>query len=90
MQKLALMAAVAACLSGCAARSTLSGSADDRRPTTSASVLADCASPVEIPRDPPPDLQHQLWAADRLALADCKALNRAKGRALAAAGLAPE
>ncbi|MDQ0456060.1 hypothetical protein [Rhizobium paknamense] len=45
---------------------------------------------MEIPRDPPPDLQHQLWAADRLALADCKALNRAKGRALAAAGLAPE
>ncbi|WP_250940595.1 hypothetical protein [Allorhizobium sonneratiae] len=52
--------------------------------------MADCVSPVEIPPDPPPDLQHRLWAADRLALVDCRGLNRAKGRALQAAGLAPE
>lgn len=84
---LPLLAALPALLSlrGCETLST--ASAVDTRPRLAhvpESVMRDCDPATYIPAGASEDMRYRLWGQDRQTLADCRALNVAKGAAIRA------
>lgn len=72
-------------LSGCGTLST--ASAVDTRPRLAhvpESVMRDCDPATYIPAGADQDVRYRLWGQDRQALADCRALNAAKGAVIRA------